>query len=251
MRICTKFLFGMIVTVVCLCDVRAYEGQVFTEGTLLPCPEGCFCLGDDGMYAENTELYYGEVTSIRNECGKGAPVIKKGVVINGIDAYNMLMQFVTHHDSGFEADEAYAFFESANTTNTALRIISGYAVKDGMFYGGTGRLHVCPRLYPFSAPKSKSLSDCFKYDEKGNKVYYGSANYGNCNISGVKALVEDLQKKLDQANKAAQALQEALNKSNHVTSPSTVSSKTDIDAMKAMIKAGISVSDKHIKKVRK
>ena len=71
-------------------------------------------------------------------------------------------------------------------------------------------LFQCPETYPYSAKGSKSLSDCFKYDANGNKIYYGSTNYGNCNIDAIRATVQNLQQALI---KAAQDLQDALDKS--------------------------------------
>ena len=117
----------------------------------------------------------------------------------------------------------------------------------------------CPYTYPNSDQGASSLSQCFKYDMSGNKIYYTSSssnsNYGNCDIEGVSALVTNLQNALDKANKAAAELQEALNKSNQTNNESSVNhSKPDVENMKTAINAGIvdtKMINKPVKKIRK
>lgn len=115
----------------------------------------------------------------------------------------------------------------------------------------------CPGTYPSSAEGASSVFECYKVIGNGQKEYYkaptntqntSSVNY-NIDAETVNALVKDLQSALIKA----QALQEALNQGN--TTQPTISSKPDLDVMKAMIKAGVSnpksVSSDKIPKVRK
>lgn len=261
MKFRISFLFGIIASVLCLCDAGAETK---------PCPEGCFCLNGGNFNAESGSYHINE-----KDCkipaskywsgGNPAGRISCGVLIS--DNHNYNPGGVSYYLDDFSEfyDGKYGFYGFMKDNNEFIY--------NGDCYGRAENIFQCPASYPSSAKGSKSLTDCFKYNEKGQKEYYkapintqtSSSGYsdqdGNLvnenrnsdiDIGTVNALVKDLQSALSKA----QALQDALNKSNqgNKTTP-TVSSKTDIDAMKAMISAGFTdnkvISDKQIKKVRK
>lgn len=254
MKICVRFLFGVIASVLCLCSNAKAE--------IKPCPEGCFCLNGGNF---NTEP--GAYNINEKDCkipaskywsgGNNSGSISCGVLIS--DNHNYNPGGVSYYMDDFSEfyKGKYGFYGFMKDNNEFIY--------NGDCYGRAENIFQCPKPYPNSARGSKALTDCFKYDEKGQKDYYkaptntqtsSSGNYNlvnsNIDIGTVNALVKDLQAALSKA----QALQEVLNKSNQGNSTqSAVSSKTDIDAMKAMINAGITdnkvISDKQIKKVRK
>ena len=191
------------------------------------CPAGCFCLND------------GEV---------GTPIPSSGVCRD------------EHPEPNYNQDGFSGGYDG---------IYGIYGFKDGEFVyenhrrdytDNQGNNHSdkydyvfnCPKSHPHSADGSKGLTDCFKYDASGNKVYYSLDSYGNCNIAGIGSLVANLQSALNQANRALEDLQVALINSGisekaeikninvkNIRSSSKKTSGNDLNAAKAAIKAGI------------
>ncbi|MBR3510710.1 MAG: hypothetical protein IKN73_01460 [Alphaproteobacteria bacterium] len=247
-----KIIFCMFVSFLCLCNAGA--------ATQIKCPAGFFC-ASNGVYTPygggiqsyqkgaaeqvtpswgdwSEELFCSSCKKSRSGCSYCADDYDEAWVSTWFGFYLIKNGEVTHHTSG----------------NSPAR---------GAF--------PCPGTYPSSAEGATSVFECYKVVGNGQKEYYKApvntqTNYsGSCDIADLQALFENLQSALNNANKLAQDLQNALNKAQ---SQSLVKSSkleltknisedkksfqsgknlrsgsarlnNDIETAKAMIKAGI------------
>lgn len=192
-----SLLFCTVASVVC-CLGNANANQ---------CPAGCFCLNGGQTESGTPQPDYRTCEKIHPEQNPSTGMYKS-----------------SYGTYGFEDGEFV--YESGS---------QDYTDNNGVYHSEKyDKVFNCPKSHPESAGGSKALTDCYKYDEAGNKVYYGSTNYGNCNIDGIRATVQNLSQAL---SKAAQDLQDALDKpeqntNNAAGSSSKVSEKTNWDKTK-------------------
>lgn len=218
MKIRINFLFGIIALILCLCDAKAAT----------PCPEGCFCLKDGQVHSRIQESLCGGMASDA-----------KTMHCDG-KKYGITHIIPRRDCANYKADDPDLIF-AEDFSEIYYGDFGWYGFKNGQFLHGYSAAGVyannevvdalvCPETHPYSAKGSKALTDCFNYDERGNKIYYGSKNIGTCNIEGVGTLVKNLQSALDRANKAAQDLQDALNKAGQKSKADKSTAKTVINS---------------------
>lgn len=212
MKLHKNLLFGIIASVLCLCDASANATQ--------PCPAGCFCL-KDGKYntppraldCENQHSHLIDPSTFNTRTYDTVQIT--GYRDSGITADWYVEDFSELYESpyglyGFKKDGEFITIRSYILYND-----------DVQFYD---YVFTCPVSHPLSEEGSDALRDCFKYDENGNKIYYGSTNYENCNTDAIRTNIKNLQQALLDA---AQDLQDALDKANTNTSAQKNPSKTE------------------------
>lgn len=166
MRFLYKSLFILFWTTVCIHDGHASS---------LVCPAGCFCV-NNGKY-ESTSDYTAD-----KYCGYSAATIQdkltittdtkcKVVVLNNHQEYN-------EYKKNNPDDDAH-FFVRDNFTTLYKSDFGVYGFENGTKFTYSCGLNShfdnifqCPNTFPKSSAGSKSLSECFTYDNTGNKVYY-------------------------------------------------------------------------------
>lgn len=196
-----SILFCVIASVLSLC------GESIADDSFL-CPKDCFCL-NNGRSAQSGYKDANSSEIIGNIWYSGKCREHAGYVSDKSSypkSYQNITVALKPGGYGVKADyyveDFSEFYESE---------LGFYGIKDGEFIYGYKANYFdmlpCPVTHPNSERGSSSLSQCFKYNENGDKVYYHSANYGSCNIDGLKATIQNLQKALA---KAAQELQDAL-----------------------------------------
>lgn len=292
MKFCINFLFGIMVSILCLCDAMALPGVSCQIGqncpeeddpeALLDCPAGCFCINDGKYNSHGDRDFF--IKNCDTTKAKSAIDYESFYVCSGSIGRDKNKEATDYYFSDFSElyDGKMGFYGFMNDEF----VYGNDCAPDGR--GGIGPkydyIFNCPNNYPHSDKGSKALTNCFKYDENGKKVYYGSEkqNLGKCNMDAFKTKIEELQETLNKANETLTELQKSVNKTiietqtknlgdtkaiidagmvvnaqenNYLNNSTSKNSKTDISAMKAMISAGITdtkaVSDKRIKKVRK
>ncbi len=192
--------FTMIVCTVCTYNANA---------NLVDCPEGCFCVNGGKMESQNTHCTM--KTNLYN--GNTGGYIQINGTVLALD-----------NNNGQTADFYAGEFSELYIDNSFRDCFYGFLNGEFIYVAQYNSPALpCPATYPNSASGARALTECFKYGANGNKIYYGANNYennsGNCDIAGVQTLVANLQNALNQANRAAQDLQNALNsRSNLVMS---------------------------------
>lgn len=212
MKTIENFLFIMVVSMGWLLDTTVYGAE-----SKKPCSPGCFCV-NNGQISTKYDT--------QNICGYGG----------------------AHRVSCFDPDVSHAFGTGENgkaydgvvacSRNSSAHATYYFGEFNELFEGKTGMygfigdnlivmpsvfkelnmfakegVYQCPSAYPNSASGAKSLLGCYKYDGRGNKIYYkkkSKSSYGSCNIVRVEPAIENLQLSLDGAYSAANVLQNAL-----------------------------------------
>lgn len=224
MKICMKYLVGIIVSVSCLCDANAAATKI--------CPAGLFCTSggkyNSGQYG--IESYkMGPADLVTSNWGDWQ---EEGLCSKGKCAYS-----AENYDQVW-VSTWFGFYMVKNGDVTYHS--SGSSAASGVF--------PCPGTHPSSAEGASSVFECYRNVGNGQKEYYKAPNAiqtnnaGNADMNTIAALVQELQASLNQANKIAADLQKALNKSTkkNTASASNVNSSADIESMKALISAGLS-----------
>ena len=285
MKFRINFLFGIILSILCFCDAKAANTLDLTEALSEPCPQGCFCLGNGKIDPESAEID-------KTICQQEHP--NQGWNSESSGGFSMgNIEFVTDRKYGladYYLDDfseyyigVYGFYGFKN--NEFIYANSGQTRnnKNGSYYEKQYKnVFNCPMLYPHSVSGSKGLTDCFRYDENGNKIYYTKGTLSNNdtvneepeeiyennrgNIDAIKALIQsgatgntlDLTEALNDPNQSSGNtldLTEALNGQNkQKKSSKKKSGGVNIEEAKAKIKAGISdasVKNKDLKSSEK
>lgn len=136
-----------------------------------PCPAGCFCLNNgesvfagyqsviNSCYQSATIGHYGPNVG-REYCG----VWVGGSVMENMDYYYDEFSVFYEGDFGFYGfiDNEFVYGNHCNNIVTN----QSFPSKLDVFQ--------CPVSHPHSAIGAKALTECYKYDANGNKVYYGA-----------------------------------------------------------------------------
>ena len=244
-RISSLCLLGTMASFFCLNTANAETPK--------PCPAGCFCLNN------------GQAKSVQESLCTKAASDAKTLTCDGIK-YGIKF-IIPRRDCPNIKDTNNTIFAD-DFSQLYVGQFGWYGIKDGQFlygYHSVGTYHaqyvvealLCPETYPNSEEGSNSLTDCFRYDASGNKIYYGSTNYGNCNTDAIRSTVQNLQQAL---LKAAQDLQTALDKPVPSTArtsktPTTIAptaakkdliaptaANKDLEAIKTLISVGMADS---------
>ena len=163
-------LLGIIASALCTTNAKAQS----------PCPAGCFCLGD-GKY--NTDNGQSDIefwcsgysaTAWNPEGCVGTTYGNTSIVSSSscsIPATYYLDQFSEFYDGRF------GFYGFINN-----EFVYGYGRPSDFTPGASNSnydVFQCPYTHPHSETGAKALTDCFKYDATGNKVYYEMQNTGS------------------------------------------------------------------------
>lgn len=159
MKISKNFLifFGIIASTLCTTNAKA---------SLVNCPSGCFCL-NNGKYDTNGQV---------NPDGCNA----KGQLLQS--CYGMGLMFYggfvdCNHNTGatYYFDQFSEIYEGYYGFYGVINGNMIYMPRDYMDQS----VYDCPASYPHSDSGAKTIYECYKYDSRGNKVYYSiSASTG-------------------------------------------------------------------------
>lgn len=240
MKLHKNLLFGIIASVLCLCDA---SGSLFIEeeGTK-KCPAGLFCTRD-GQYTytyakQGKNIYPNE--DIAMYMYHPAELMTK-------DWGTMSAERISSHCSD-EDREKYNYAYCANDYDEVWidNWFGFYAIKNGEilyhnfnsnYFSG---VFACPGTYPSSDEGAKSVYECYTIGPNKQKEYFKpsknlqNASSGNCNIDikTFNTLVQDLESALNKAQK----LQEDSSKKNTVN---TRDRSAEMEELRTMIKTGI------------
>lgn len=167
MKLYIKPLMGIIASVFCMFDANA---------VIRPCPEGCFCLNSGqfedrsytGYYDTNCHNSVGRPLWLCDSCSDtyGGTVISGNPADGTADYYYDEFSELYYGVYGF-----YGFINNEFVYGNGYPNFSNY-MHDSIFE--------CPMSYPHSNVGAKALTDCFKYDVNGHKIYYGSGQTITC-----------------------------------------------------------------------
>ena len=224
MKIRIQHLFGIITSVFCLCNINV--------ATATTCPAGFFCTAG-GTYNGIIEPYQmGPADLVTANWGGWTD---EGLCSQCISTCIYCME---DYDEIWVSNW-FGFYLVKNGE------VSSHSASTSLAQGA----FPCPGTYPTSAPGASSVFQCYKVISNGQKKYYtapvtntpNGSSGGTCDLDNLRRIANNLQSALNQANKAAQDLQKELSK---VTAPANAmpgdkSSNPDLNAMKAMISAGM------------
>ena len=194
------YLLGIMSLFVFTCKSNAEEMQT--------CPQGCFCIYDGKLPKR---------MSMGNICGKG--VAQRMSCGDGNKVVSFAYAGVEGEVSCTRSKQAEYYFDEFSElyiTNTGMYGFIGQDFITMPFFGTKGYgsevgVYQCPSSYPVSQLGAKTIFECYKYDEQGNKVYYTKGK--------------------------SQYMQNSLNNQEQVAL-----SNSQIETTKAIIKSGISNS---------
>ena len=166
MRINRIFLVLIGTIAGALCQTNGYA-------SLVNCPAGCFCLGDGKYNTDNDQgdiefwcgVYSATAWNPEGCTGNtyGDIVIKSSSNCGGPATY-YLDQFSEFYDGRFGF---YGFIDN--------EFVYGYRKPSDFAPGASNNnydIFQCPYTHPHSETGADALTDCFKYDANGNKIYY-------------------------------------------------------------------------------
>lgn len=195
------FLFIIIVSIAWLYNANTYGGEAQKK-----CPAGCFCVSG-GQISENldTRNICGSSFAQRVTCWGGRQSLAFGRnpttgIYKGLLACNHSVSNATYY-----LDDFYEVYKGKTGMygfkGNELIVMSS---TDKVFNSwGEAGIYSCPSSYPSSAEGAKSLSECYKYDKNGSKIYYSKKqkNSGSYYITGAEVLLKDLQQVLNKVNR--------------------------------------------------
>ena len=166
-----NFLFIMIISICWLCNASVYGAE-----TKKPCSPGCFCVNNGQISAKyDTKNICGYGSAYRVSCFDPDTSHVFGIGENG-KAWDG--QVACSRNNLIYATYYFDQFNGLFKGKTGMYgfigddlIVMPSTFKELNIYAKEG-IYQCPVSYPNSASGAKSLLECYKYDEKGKKVYY-------------------------------------------------------------------------------
>ncbi len=159
MKLYIKPLMGIIASVFCVFDANA---------VIRPCPEGCFCVnsGQFNPIVNGLDWYSGHCLNIHSTSPSDLLLtncIGEHIISNDHNYYSV---YYTDEFSEIYRDAilgVYGFI--GNEFVYANKCIPN----NGVLYDG---IFSCPYSHPYSEAGASIVTQCFKYDVNGNKIYY-------------------------------------------------------------------------------
>lgn len=171
MKTIESFLFIIIVSTGCL-----FNASVYGVETKKPCSPGCFCVNNGQISTKyDTKNICGYGNAYRVACFNSDMGHAFGTGGNG-NAYDGLV--VCSRNSPLQATYYFDEFNELFVGNTGMygfigeNLIVMPSIHEEFNSFAKEGIYQCPASYPNSASGAKSLLDCYKYDDKGKKVYY-------------------------------------------------------------------------------
>ena len=247
MKLHKNLLFGIIASVLCLCDASAL--LIKEEEATKKCPAGLFCTTN------------GQYTYKRIKDGKDYTATQD------IEMYMLHPAELATKDWGTMLSEGFCSYCTNEDRGDICRYCANdydelwishwfgfYAIKNGeIMYRNFGNnyfsgVFACPGTYPSSDEGAKSVYECYTIGPNKQKEYFKpstnlqNASSGNCNIDikTFNTLVQDLESALNKAQK----LQEDSSKKNTVNKRDR---SAEIEEFKTKIKTSIAAQVETIK----
>lgn len=243
MKLHKNLLFGIIASVLCLCDASAAKNK--------SCPPGCFCI-KEGRYQPGSGILNHKNTS--DICKSSSYKINDAKHCFEVPGYKIEGGFSSETYHLIPYDYLYAKLEGktyfsmkaiACTPSTTDQLehenvqvlyylgefsdlyysdLGSYGYIDNQlmyfpFYSDLIDIYACPDTFPLSNEGAKSLAECYTYDDKGQQIYYTRSSLANeqsktstdVSVNQVKALLEDLLISLAKVDNIATELDKVLN----------------------------------------
>lgn len=201
-----------ILSSIAIIVIALYGGRAKADQILYSCPAGCFCINNgkyDASYGMHEELCTMSAQHMPSYCENGRSF---WTYRNGLLAC-----------PGITSQQANYYMDDFSELYKGYYGYYGFIGNDLILMPSNENVqgrYQCPATHPMSEKGAKTIFECYKHTNNGQKEYYTvrtntQNNYsGNYDINNINTIIQNLQSALNQANAAAQNLQIALNSSN-------------------------------------